>query len=55
MSYNELRHLADSIGLLLLVLSFISFIGWTFRPGARQHHHDAAHMIFDKDDDNGRA
>ncbi len=53
MSYDELRHLADSIGLILLLLFFITFIGWTFRPGAQHHHKDAAHMIFDKDDDNG--
>ena len=53
MSYNELRHLADSWGLVFLAAAFITFIGWTFRKGAHVHHDRAANMIFDEDRDNG--
>ena len=50
MSYNELRHLADSYGLIFLGVLFIVVIGWTFRRGARRHHERAATMIFDEED-----
>ena len=49
MNYNELRHLADSYGLLFLGLCFVVFIGWTFRKGAGHHHERAANMIFDEE------
>ncbi len=52
MSYNDLRHFADSWGLLAMVLVFLGLVAWPFRRGARQHNDDAAMMIF-KDDDNG--
>lgn len=51
MSYDTFRHLADSWGLAFMTLLFVTFIGWTFRPGAKRHLDDAAQMIF-KDDDN---
>ena len=47
MSYDELRHFADSWGLVFMSLVFLTFIGWTFRPGANRDHKDAANMIFD--------
>lgn len=50
MSYNELRHLADSYGLLFLGVLFLVLIGWTFRKGARRHYDRAATMIFDEKD-----
>ncbi|MBU6165554.1 MAG: cbb3-type cytochrome c oxidase subunit 3 [Alphaproteobacteria bacterium] len=49
--YDALRHFADSWGLLAMTLLFISFVGWTFRPGARRHHDDAARLIFRSDSD----
>ncbi|APG61917.1 cytochrome C oxidase Cbb3 [Sphingorhabdus lutea] len=52
MSYDFLRHLADSWGLLFMSILFLILVGWTFRKGASKHHHDAAHMIF-KDDEHG--
>lgn len=52
MTYDLLRHFADSWGLVLMVVLFLTFTGWAFRPGSRQISKDAAHMIF-KDDDNG--
>lgn len=51
MSYDALRHFADSWGLLAMTLLFLGLIAWPFRKGARHHHDDAATMIF-RDDDN---
>lgn len=53
MTYDELRHLADSWGLVFLALLFLVLVGWTFRKGADDRHRDAAHMIFDEDSDHG--
>ncbi|OSZ67030.1 CcoQ/FixQ family Cbb3-type cytochrome c oxidase assembly chaperone [Sphingomonas sp. IBVSS1] len=44
--YESLRHFADSWGLLAMTLLFLGFVGWTFRPGARRRHDEAAAMIF---------
>ena len=49
MSYEALRHFADSWGLVFMTGVFLTLIGWTFRPGAGRSHHDAAHRIFDED------
>lgn len=57
MTYDELRHLADSWGLVVMAVMFATFIGWTFRPGSNQRHDEAANMIFTPDargdDDHG--
>jgi cytochrome c oxidase cbb3-type subunit 4 len=50
--YDLLRHLADSWGLLAMVGVFLVLVFWPFRPGAKDHHHDAANMIF-KDENDG--
>jgi cytochrome c oxidase cbb3-type subunit 4 len=50
MDYQQLRHLADSWGLLFMVLTMIAIVGWTFRPGARGAHDDAR-MIPLRDDE----
>jgi len=55
MIYENLRQLADSWGLVLMAVSFLLFIGWTFRSGARERHHDAANMIFEDSFDEDRA
>lgn len=49
-TYDALRHLADSWGLLVMLAVFTLFAAWPFRPGARGANDDAATMIF-KDDD----
>ena len=49
MSYEALRHFADSWGLMFMAILWIAFTVWTFRPGAKGHHHDAANMIFGED------
>jgi len=51
-TYEMLRHLADSWGLLAMLVTFAAFVLWAFRPGARDSHDDAAQVIF-KDDDDG--
>ncbi len=54
--YDQLRHLADSYGLIALIVLFLGLCLWVFRPGARQHNQEAARSIFkdeeiERDDD----
>lgn len=51
-TYDMLRHLADSWGLMAMFVVFVVLAAWPFRPGARDSNHDAANMIF-KDDSDG--
>ena len=51
-TYDTLRHLADSWGLVLMVIAFSACALWPFRPGSRSSNETAAMMIF-KEDDNG--
>ncbi len=51
MNYNDLRHLADSWGLVAMGILFLILILWPFRKGASRRNHDAAHIIF-RDDEN---
>lgn len=50
MSYDALRHFADSWALVAMGVLFLTLVGWTFRKGAGSHHDRAAHMIFGDDD-----
>lgn len=50
MSYNELRHLADSYGLVFMAATFLTLVAWPFRRGARAHHRRAAESIFEHED-----
>ena len=50
MSYDALRHLADSWGLVVMGTVFLILIGWNFRPGAARHHQQASTMIFENED-----
>ncbi|MFD1787542.1 cbb3-type cytochrome oxidase subunit 3 [Sphingomonas floccifaciens] len=50
MSYNHLRHLADSYGLLFMGIVFLTLVGWTFRSRAHEHHARAANMICESED-----
>ena len=52
MSYDEVRHFADSWGLLAMTILFLGLVAWPFRKGARRRNEEAATMIF-KDDDHG--
>lgn len=51
-TYDTLRHLADSWGLLVMFVMFAFLVAWPFRPGARKQNDEAANLIF-KDDDDG--
>jgi len=50
MSYDALRHAADSWGLVFLGVVFLVLIGWTFRRGASDVHARAKTMIFEPND-----
>jgi len=52
-TYDMLRHIADSWGLLAMLVTFLILVLWPFRPGARSANEAAKTMIF-KDDDDGR-
>ena len=49
-TYDALRHIADSWGLLAMLILFVAFAAWPFRPGARGGNEAAAQMIFESDD-----
>jgi len=49
-TYDALRHLADSWGLVAMLVAFVGFAVWPFRPGAREANENAARMIFESDD-----
>lgn len=51
-TYDLLRHLADSWGLLAMLVVFLAFVAWPFRSGARDYNRDAANVIF-KDETDG--
>lgn len=51
-SYDTLRHLADSWGLVGMAIMFLALSLWPFRPGAKERNQAAATMIFE-DEDNG--
>jgi cytochrome c oxidase cbb3-type subunit 4 len=50
-SYNDLRHFADSYGLAAMAIAYLALVLWALRPSARQHHDSAASMIFTPEDE----
>ncbi len=46
MSYEALRHFADSWGLIAMGLFYLALCGWAFLPRNRNRNRDAADMIF---------
>lgn len=46
MSYDALRHFADSWGLLIMFLLYLGLCGWAFLPRNRKRNRDAADIIF---------
>lgn len=52
--YDQLRHLADSYGLIGLLALFLGLCLWVFRPGAKQQNREAANLIFRDDEFEGR-
>ncbi len=49
MDYDTLRHLADSWGLVYLMIVFIAVVAFTFRPWARKSYEDAAKIPLQED------
>jgi cytochrome c oxidase cbb3-type subunit 4 len=49
-TYETLRHLADSWGLIGMGLLFLALVAWPFRPSARGRNHTAATTIFEDDE-----
>lgn len=50
MSYDALRHFADSWGLVFMGLVYLTLIGWAFLPRNRNSNRKAATMIFEDRD-----
>ncbi|MGC4250350.1 MAG: cbb3-type cytochrome c oxidase subunit 3 [Sphingobium sp.] len=55
MSYNELRHFADSWGLVFMAVVYLILIGWLFLPKGRERGDKAARMIFESENENTEA
>lgn len=51
-TYDLLRHLADSWGLVVMAGVFVVLAAWPFRPANRAKNQHAATMIF-KDENDG--
>jgi cytochrome c oxidase cbb3-type subunit 4 len=49
MDYHQFRHLADSWGLVYLMVVFVAAVGFLFRPGAKAGHDRAARIPFDEE------
>ena len=54
--YEQLRHFADSWGLLGMTLFFLAVLVWVFRRGSRQDYAGQADIPFkyDRDEDRHR-
>ena len=50
MHYDQLRHFADSWGLLLMTLVFLGAVAWALRPGARKSYDEQADIPFRHDE-----
>ncbi len=50
-TYDLLRHLADSWGLLLMTGIFLGLALWPFRPGAKALNREVANSIFKDESD----
>ena len=53
MSYEALRHFADSHALAAMAVLYLALVGWAFRPRGKAANRRAATMIFDKDNSDG--
>lgn len=49
-TYETLRHLADSWGLVGMGLIFLILVAWPFRPSAGDRNEAAATTIFEDDE-----
>jgi cytochrome c oxidase cbb3-type subunit 4 len=51
MSYDALRHFADSWGLLFMTVFFVAAVAWVLRPGAGRSYRDQAAIPFRHDNE----
>ena len=49
-TYHLMRGLADSWGLLVMVVAFAAVLVWVFRPGGKKAQDEAANQIFRNED-----
>ena len=49
MDYHQFRHLADSWGLVYLMVVFAAAVAFLFRPGAKAHYDRAARIPLDEE------
>jgi cytochrome c oxidase cbb3-type subunit IV len=49
MEYNNLRHLADSWGLLVMAVFFVGAVLFALRPGGGEQARDAANIPLKED------
>ncbi len=52
-AYEQLRHFADSYGLVVIMIVFVALCLWPFRPGAKSRNRAAARSIFREGDNDG--
>ena len=52
-TYELLRQIADSWGLLAMAVVFVTLAAWPWRPGSRHRNREAANLIF-KDETDGQ-
>jgi cytochrome c oxidase cbb3-type subunit 4 len=50
-TYDVLREFADSWGLILMGVAFLTFTGWTFLHSVSAEHRRAAMSIFEQEDE----
>ncbi|WP_029934851.1 cbb3-type cytochrome c oxidase subunit 3 [Sphingomonas sp. UNC305MFCol5.2] len=50
MSYDELRHVADSWGLVVMAVVFLALVAWPFLPGSARGNDRAAASILEDED-----
>ena len=50
MTYDTLRHFADSWGLLAMTIVFLGVLVWVIRPGSRKGYAEQAEIPFKHDD-----
>ena len=50
-TYETLRHIADSWGLMAMLVVFLVLCAWPFRPGGKKRNDEAAQAIFRDEDD----
>ena len=51
MTYEALRHFADSYGLGFMVILYLLLCAWALRPGARDRSQEAARLILEDGED----